>query len=335
MAPETADPPCTNPEARQSLTAYSFGELSDEQRFAFALHLVECDACWRDAQTLGGCVDALRHSPALRAIPPTPEVFSVLGVSGRLDQPFAGHVRHAVTAGSLFALLFAVPVVVEVAYQFDRYGATAVPLAVLAFAWMLSGTLAGLWQAAKGARHGTGGIGRSLVIWALATAVVSLALWPFFPPSPVVEASFGTWPANLAYLKSVFYAWLVGPLFLLWPFHFVVAMQRELARGRHRAVLGLLTGDKAAVPPRGTLQPNVWALGVYLAGLFVFNYVGVNHLFGALDPSPFGNLFRALVLLRAGAWLLLPSICLWWFVSCLNELKREAVATERLLNDAR
>jgi hypothetical protein len=119
----------------------------------------------------------------------------------------------------------------------------------------------------------------------------------------------------------------------MWPFHFVVVMQRELARGRHRAVLGLLTGDKAAVPPRGTLQPNVWALAACLAGLFVLNYVGVNHLFGALDASPFGNLFRSLVLVRASAWLLLPAICLWWYVGCLNELKREAVAVTRLMPD--
>jgi hypothetical protein len=57
----------------------------------------------------------------------------------------------------------------------------------------------------------------------------------------------------------------------------------------------------------------------------------VNHLFGALTSAPCANLFRQLVLVRATIWLLLPAVCLWWYVSALQELKREALVLIRLL----
>ena len=107
-------------------------------------------------------------------------------------------------------------------------------------------------------------------------------------------------------------------------------MQKELAAGRSERVTALLGGDHLAVPPRGVRYPRVWALTVYLGGLFVFNYVGVNHLFGALSDDPFKGLFMSLVLLRVTIWLVLPACCLWWYAGCLADLKRECLALRSL-----
>lgn len=156
------------------------------------------------------------------------------------------------------------------------------------------------------------------------------AVLPFSPTDPMTQASFGTWPAHFAYLKSVFYAWLVGPVFVLWPFHFVVVMQRQLSDGRYRDVLALLTNDTMSVPPRGTRYPRVWALLAYLAGLFLLNYVGVNYLFGGLQAGPYRTLFMSLILVRVTVWLTLPAICIWWYSGCLSELRRECLAVRSL-----
>jgi hypothetical protein len=293
--------------------------------------VLECAVCSGELERLEVCVRALRHDPRLKALPAAPNVVSALGISGHLTQWFGGHSAFVVSGAVLFALLHALPVVVEVAYAFDRFGTRAVVLACVAFAWMLGATLAGLSLTTSDVRRGVFRIHRPLVVWIVATALLCVGVWPFFPSEPTVQASFSTWPADLGYLKSVFYAWLIGPMFLLWPFHFVLVMQRELAEGRARAVADVLTQSKAAVPPRGAFQPQAWVLGVFLWGLCVLNYVGVNHLFGALVPAPHENLFRQLVLLRAAIWLLLPAVCLWWYLSAIQELKREALVLIRLL----
>ena len=322
---------CSDPAVFQALTSYAFGDLDAAAREKVHKHVLECGRCARELERLTSCVLALRHDPLLPPLRPTRDVLSVLSFSGRLDQPFGGHSRFVVAGASLFAFLQALPVVVEVAYEFDRLGRVAITLALVAFAWMLGGTLLGLWQDVKIVRNGVGGLGRPLATWATMAAMLCLAMLWILPSSPTLIASFGTWPANLGYLKSMFYAWLVGPIFLLWPFHFVLVIQRELGLGHHQAVLKLLTGDKAVVPPRGTIQAPVWGLAVFLSGLVVLNYVGVNHLFAGLLPGAYANLFRVLVLVRVAAWLLMATLGLWWYIGCLNELKREALLGDRLL----
>jgi hypothetical protein len=319
-----------------ALTAYAFDdELSSVSRGQVDAHLQECPVCTEELARLASAIRVLRRDPHLQLPLRTRDVASVLGLPGRLEATFAGHVGFVVCAAALFAWLHAVPVVVEVAYDFEHRGTTAVFAATGAFVWMLAGTLGGLWMAVRDIRRGESGVAKGLGVWAAAAMLLCVMLWEILPDHPTVEASFGTWPANLGYLKSVFYAWLVGPLFLFWPFQFVLSMQRELARGRQTAVLRLLSGDAAAVPPRGTLQPPLWALAAVLAGLLVFNYIGVNHLFAALEPDAQANLFRVLVLMRAGAWIALAAACLWWYGYMRTELKRQAAFSSQLIEDGR
>lgn len=323
---------CSEPEVFEALTAYAFGdELNSVTRERVDRHLRICPTCAAELRRLSSAIRVLRHDPHLTPLLPAPDVVSVLGLSGRLEMAFGGHIRFATAAAALFAWLHAVPVVVEVAYEFDRYGSIAVGGGVGAFLWMLGVTLTGLWVTTKDIQVGGAGVTKGLTVWLAGTALLCAVLWQIFPAEPTVLASFGTWPSNLGYLKSVFYAWLVGPVFLLWPFQFVLSMQRELARGRHQGIVRLLSGDKGAIPPRGTLQPPLWALAVLWSGLFVFNYIGVNHLFSALQPDPHANLFRALVLLRSGAWMVLPAVCLIWYAHLRTELRRQAAFSAQLL----
>lgn len=310
--------------------AYCFGDLDEAKQEIMERHLLVCDPCWREAHRLLDTVDIIRTTPGVARRARTPQVIGALGISGRLDRAFAGHWAIAAVLSGLYALLFAVPVLVEIAYQFDRYRSRAIPLAVATFAWMFASTLSLLAHDARVVRQGRLGFGIGLAAMAVSTAVVCAFVLPLLPAEPMTRASFGTWPAQLAFLKSVFYAWLVGPVFVLWLFHFIVVMQKQLTLGRSRAVLALLSGDKSSLPPKGVGRPNTSMLAAYLAMLFVINYAGVNHLFANLEPGPHQRLFMVLLLVRATAWLTLPALGLVWYTNSLNELKRECLVVESL-----
>lgn len=319
---------CAEPALSERIGPYCFGDLGEQDREAFERHLLSCDACWREVERLLAGVSVIRGSRDLLRRAQSPDVVGVLGLSGRLERPFGGHVRLAATASVLYALLFAVPVVVEVAYEFDRYGNLAMALAASALVWMLGTTLATLAVDVRHVRRGETGVRFGLSAMAASTVLLCALVVPLLPDRPTVVASFGTWPSNLGYLKSVFYALLVGPVFMFWLFHFVVVMQQQLKGGRHAEVLSLLSGEPRAVAPRGVGHPSVKILTACIVLQFVLNYFGVNNLFSALAPGPYTNLFVALVLVRVTIWLALPVVCLWWFSGSLNELKREAAVVE-------
>jgi hypothetical protein len=174
---------------------------------------------------------------------------------------------------------------------------------------------------------------RPLLILIAASAVFCGVLVPLAPSTPVVQASFQTWPVNLALVKATFHAWLVGPVFILWPFHFVLVMQRQLALGRYARVLELLTRDRLALPPPGLRYPPVLALVDYYGGLFIYNWLGLSHLLDNLTPTPHTTLFTALLLARVSVWVVLPLVGIWWYQGALDELKREAIAVATLSGD--
>lgn len=317
---------CAEPALADLITPYCFGDITDTQRTAFEIHLLECSRCWQEVVRLERAVRALRTDRSVALSLTTREVPGLLGVSAALERPLGGHAGHAIAASSLFGLLFAIPVLVEVAYRWDLYERLALWLAPSVFAWMLVSTLLALWVEARAARRRHIGLVQGLSVMVGAAAVLSAVLMFVLPRTPTVEAAFQTYPVHLGFLKSAFYALLVGPVFVVWPFHFVLATQRELQRGAHRQVLALLSGDRRHVPPRGVLYPRLWILGLYFAVLFVFHWVGVSHLFDNLHEREHANLFRALVMVRVGLSLILPALCLWWYATALNELRRECLA---------
>ncbi len=87
------------------------------------------------------------------------------------------------------------------------------------------------------------------------------------PAYSVTQASFHTWTAQAAYLKGIVYCGIFAGLFLLIPFHFVLAMQRNLWEGAHRIVHETLTAGQFGIPPRGAPYLGVWLLsGLLILG---------------------------------------------------------------------
>jgi hypothetical protein len=317
---------CPDPETSELAAPYCFGDATEDEARRLEQHLLECEVCWAEVQRLETAVRVLRSDRRLARTLAVGEVAGLLGMSAGLDRPFAGHRRFALAAAALAASLFAVPVLVEVAYEWERYRVLALVLTPAAFVSMFAAVLGALSLDVRLVRNGRGGLGAALAALFAATALLWLSTWPLFGGERVVQASFQTFPLHLGYLKAMVHAWMVVPVFLLWPAHAVLVLQRELPRGRHAQVAALLTGDRAALPPRGLRYPRVWALAVYLVAVFAFHWVGASHLFDNLAPGPHAALFMGLVMLRTGLLLALPVACLWWYAGCLDELRREALA---------
>jgi hypothetical protein len=247
-----------------------------------------------------------------------------------LTWPFAGHLWHVLASCTLYALLYSVALLVEVAYQFDRFGSTALKIAPLVFLWILATSMWGLavdWRRTQQRR--TKGLTFSLSIFVTAALLLHAALWLFLPAYPLVQASIQTYTAQGAYLKSVIYFLPLAVVFLLLPFHFVVAMQRELQLGRHELALALLTGERRSITPQKTVYPRMSWLLVALAVLVILAIAMGMRLFDNLRPDPYMNLFTQLVLLRTLLYFGLAVACVAWYSHSLNELKRECLAVMR------
>lgn len=259
------------------------------------------------------------------------EIASALGLSGKLDSPFGGHLAHALAASGLYAALYAVALLGEIAYQFDRYGRASLWVAAAIFSFVFITSLAGLAVDWKLTRDGSRkGIAASAAIFLGSAFLVFVGACLFLPTNPVTEMNWQTYTAQAAYLKDIVYFLVLLVIFLLPPFHFVLAMQRELQAGRHKSILSLLTGDKLSLTPRSVFYPRFWVLALILAvivGVSVFLH---HNLMSNLKPGEYMNLFANLIQARLILYYLLAAECLYWYYHALNELKRECVLAERL-----
>lgn len=260
------------------------------------------------------------------------EIASAVGVSSRLDSVFGGHLAHALISSGLYAALYAVGLLGEIAYQFDHYGRAGIWVAVGIFCWIFVTSLAGLavdWILTRdGSRKG---IAASAAIFLCSAFVAFGAACLFLPTNPVTEMNWQTYTAQAAYLKDIIYFIVLLLIFLVPPFHFVLAMQRELRAGRHKAILSLLTGDKLSLTPRSVFYPRFWALALILSvivGVSVFLH---HNLMSNLKPGVYMNLFANLIQARLILYYLLAAECLYWYYQSLNELKRECVLEQRLV----
>ena len=325
------DAECSRPDLNRSVTWYCFGDLSQEERERFEAHLVQCDLCWAEVERLGRAVQILRSDRRLTRSVFLGGIASCLGSSGKLRKSFGGHIGHVLTASLLYALLFAVALPLEVAFQIDRYGPSAAQIAVLIFIWICGTTMLAMfisWKALL--RNRKTGLFYSMGTIALAALILYLAVRPFLPAESITKATFQTYTAQSAYLKSIFYYLPFAAIFVLVPFQFVLAMQAEFVAGRHSQGLGLLTGSKMAVPPKGTIVPRLAVLtGLLILGAIV-SITMAAHLLDNLKTGRFANVFIHIYQIRWCLYLVLGLESLFWYYLALTELKREAIAVERI-----
>lgn len=245
---------------------------------------------------------------------------------------FGGHLCHVLASCTLYALLYPVALLVEVAYQFDKFGAPAMRIAPWVFCWIMLTSSVGLAADWRWARRGEAkGLALCLLVFVGAAVALYVALGKFLPGAIVTEARFQTYTAHGAYLKSVYYFLPLAVLFLILPFHFVVSTQRELQAGGARAVLDVLLGGRQATPPAGSIYLRVRWLGLALAVAALVSLAVLAHLFENLLPNEHLNLFIQSVQWRTLLYFGLGLECLAWYYSSLGRLRRKCLALSAYL----
>lgn len=239
----------------------------------------------------------------------------------------ANHALYVLSASSLYAAYFGVAVLVEIAYQFDRYQSWVKWFAPLISCFVFVCSVLGMSAGAKRTLAGKrGGLLLSGSVLVLAAAIALAAACGFLPAEPVTDASFQTFTAQAAYLKDLCYIVPLGLIFLIMPFHFIVAMQRELQRKDPVLAANLLTGAKPAAAPAGTVFLRIWFLLLLLTGMMAYSLIGRGHLFDNLKPGPYMSLFQNLIHVRMIIFFGLAILCLAWYYRALNDLRRDVVA---------
>jgi DNA-binding winged helix-turn-helix (wHTH) protein len=245
----------------------------------------------------------------------------------RLESPFAGHFWHVVTGCALYALLYSIALMLEVAYEFDRYGARALQLVPPVFVWIFSTSMAGLELDRRKTRQGKAtGLVFSLIIFVAAGVLLYWALGYFLPGEPITKAYFQTYSARAAFLKDVYYFVPLGVIFLALPFHFVVSMGRALQAEGSAREADLLFSDRTSAVPMGAIYVKVSWLGILLSSAAMVSMPLTAHLIENLKSDPYMGLFIELLQWRVVVYFALGLECLIWYYRALNEIKRACLA---------
>jgi DNA-binding winged helix-turn-helix (wHTH) protein len=246
--------------------------------------------------------------------------------AARLAAPFGGHLWHVLVSSALYALLYVIALLLEVAYQFDRLGSPALRLTPWVFFWVFGAAAVGLWVDWRWTFRGkTAGLLLSLPAFIFGGLLLYMMLGQFLPRHPVTEADFQTYPAHGAFLKSVYYFLPLAVVFMVLPYHFVLSIQRELREGKHRPVLDLLAGKRSSAAPAGAVYLRVWWLAVVLVAAASAALVAMAHMFESLKPNPHSGLFVQLAQWRFLLYVILGLECVVWYYWVLNGIKRECL----------
>jgi hypothetical protein len=247
---------------------------------------------------------------------------------GAKPAAFDGHHWYAVLVSAFYALLYAEAVLLETAYRFDTYGEKALVAAPMVFCWVFTTSLLAL--ASDGWRTSQAKPGGQAFFVAIAygsAALVQIAVSATLPAYSTMQKGREPWSGQTAYLKNVVLYFLpLATVYVLLPYHFILAVQREVRNNQRAAVLALLTGERKAAAPKGAVYVRAWWLA---AGLFAAALLSVGltqDLFDHLRPSLFKSLFMQLVLGRVLLYFATGLFCILWYSRALNEIKRECLA---------
>jgi hypothetical protein len=321
---------CSWPDSGGFVSGYCFADLSEEQRLRFEAHLLECPRCWAEVERLDSFVAAVRTDRSLTGSF-NAGLASTIGISARVHKPWSGLWRQALTVSVLFGIMMAISLVMEIAYAYPAFSSFAVAFTPVVFVSMTVTALVALWINARmtGRFHARIGLISTVTLLLGGVGITSALVGTHLPTYPLTQASFHTWTAQAAFLKDALYCTVFTVVFGILPFHFVAVLQHELAQGRCRRVLHVLTRAPLGIAPIGTAYLGVWVLCVFLILGAVASVLSTAHLLEALQPSAFENLFIETILSRWVVFLALGIECCCWYYSALNELRREStVRTE-------
>lgn len=240
-------------------------------------------------------------------------------------EPSSWYLGHAAVACTMYALLWVVALFVEVAYQFDRIGWLAWRFAPWVFAWIFTTSALTFWVDWQLTRRGSAtGLIASAAAFVVAGFALATVVGGLLPAGPVTEASFHTYPAESAYLKSAYYFVPLAVVYIAIPFHLLIALGEELRAGNGASVVRLFEARLPRRAPRGALYLKASWLGILLVVAVCFTVAGSAHLLENLAPGDNAGVFVRTYQWRLGLYFLLGCECLVWFGLMLNEVQHAA-----------
>lgn len=240
---------------------------------------------------------------------------------------FRAHLWHVVGSSTLYASLYVMALVLEVSYEFSRYGLTVLKVTPLVFIWILLTSIPGLaidWKLTGQGR--TSGLWLGLLLFVGAAAALFGLLLPVLPSSPVTQAHFQTHTAQAAYIKDSGLFLMLAILFMIMPLHIVSGIEREIRKGQQEVILALLASDKRSLAPAGTVYIKPQLLGFLLGAITIWNLITRAYVLDQLSPGPYMNFFMGLYYVHLFLFLALPAYCFTWYYRALNEIKRKCLA---------
>jgi len=223
---------------------------------------------------------------------------------------------------TLYALLYAVALLIEVAYEFDAYERSAIKGALLVFLWVSITSFLGLSVCRRLTLRGqTYGLTLAILIFAVSALLLYGSLSLFLPNVPITRALFPTYSAHGAYLKSIYYFFPLAVVFLVLPYQFIIAARNELRTRGATQIRSLLSGRSVATAPNGTVYLRIKWLGIMLVVAAGGGIAATAHLLENLIPGEYTNFFTQLVQWRIVLYFSLGLMCLLWYARSLNAIK--------------
>jgi DNA-binding winged helix-turn-helix (wHTH) protein len=241
-----------------------------------------------------------------------------------LSSLLKSHLWHLLAVSVLYALYYSVAFMLEVAYEYETYGTRALSITPLVFLWVMGTSLVGLGGGLRRTSRGsTLGILFSLSIFIGAGLILYLVLGMFLPNNAITQASFQTYPAQGAFLKSVYYVLPLVVLFVVLPSHLIAAKESVLLNGKWRTGLELHRNSRSAASVVGALYLRTWWLAVILLVTFCIALLGTAHLVENLKSSPNSGLFIQLAQWRLLLYFLLGLECVLWYQQAQRRISRQ------------
>jgi len=239
------------------------------------------------------------------------------------------------TSCTLYALLYAIALFVEVAYQFKSHAASAIRVAPFVFLWVWTTSLAGLIACrllvSSGRRYS---LALAISLFVASGVILYVSIGSVLPNVQITKALFNTYPAYSAYLKSMSHFFPLAVIFLVVPYHFVVAARTQIRSGKANQIRRLLTEESFGTAPEGTIFLKVKWLCVMLAIAAIASIVATAHLMDNLVSNEYTNMFTQLIEWRMVVYFGLGVICLLWYSRSLNSIKIASIEMDRLTQKA-
>jgi DNA-binding winged helix-turn-helix (wHTH) protein len=198
-----------------------------------------------------------------------------------------GHLTFAEITSALYGFLFWIALILEVAYEFQRYGAFALRVGFLIWILNSCALLAALALAYKRLRERKGdGLFAGLSILTLGVIVAcGLASW-CLPNVPITSSTLQAQPALAAFMKNalVYFAPL-AVFYLLCPFYFVVAAELKT-----EALIATVPMDVIFVRPRILLMISLAAI--------LYSLISSFYMLDHLLPGTYHGFFVSLIFMR-------------------------------------